>query len=155
MPAKMGFTDSAFVTSVADAERFVNEQISYGADYIKVILEDQGVSVKSMLFPPESVASIVAWAHINDKKVIAHVTSSNSFKTAIKVGVDVVTHIPFAELLTEEVIQLMGEKATVSVPTMVTMKGIVQSIKKSIQMFHLIMIMLSNQLQDFTKLASQ
>ncbi|GKU24234.1 amidohydrolase [Clostridium folliculivorans] len=130
MPSKMGYSDSSYVISITDAERFVNEQIELGADYIKVILEDQGVNVETMLFPPEIVAAIVAQAHINGKKVIAHAVSSNSFKTAIEAGVDVVTHIPFAEPLTEEVIQLMMERGTMSVPTMVTMKGIVESIKR-------------------------
>lgn len=130
VPAKMDYPDSAFVTSANDAERFVKEQISYGADYIKVMIEGKGVGVKDTLFPPEILAAIVAKAHAYDKKVIAHVTSSNAFKAAIEGGVDVVTHIPFSEPLTEEVIQLMRKNGTVSVPTMVTMKGIVESIKK-------------------------
>ncbi|MDD7793482.1 amidohydrolase family protein [Clostridium sp. 'White wine YQ'] len=130
MPIKMGYSESAYVISATDAERFVNEQIANGADYIKVILEEQSVSVKTTTFPLEIVAAIVVQAHINGKKVIAHAVSTNSFKTAIKAGVDVVTHIPFVEPLTEEIIELMSKNGTVSVPTMVTMKGIVESIKK-------------------------
>ena len=126
---KMGYPDDAEIKSKQEAVQFVKEQISSGAAYIKILLEEQGVSGGAE-FPHELIVAIVEEAHRLDKRVIAHAVSPISYKVAIEAGVDVLTHIPFAIPLPQPIIDAMAVKGCVSVPTMGMMKGIVESAKK-------------------------
>ncbi len=126
---KMGYPDNAEIKSKQEAIQFVNEQISSGAAYIKILLEEQGVSGGAE-FPLELIAAIVEEAHRQHKHVVAHAVSPVSFQVAIESGVDILTHIPFAVPLTQPIIDAMAAKGCVSVPTMGMMKGIVESVKK-------------------------
>ncbi len=126
---KMGYPGNAEIKSKQEAIWFVNEQISSGAAYIKILLEEQGVSGGAE-FPHELIVAIVEESHRQNKRVIAHAVSPISYKVAIEAGVDVLTHIPFAVPLTQPIIDAMAAKGCVSVPTMGMMKGIVESVKK-------------------------
>jgi imidazolonepropionase-like amidohydrolase len=127
---KMGFTAASNVTSVDDADRFVKEQVAHGADYIKVILEEQSVNGGGAPFPPEILSAIVYKAHQGGKLVIAHVIAPKTYREAIETGVDVLTHTPFAIGLPRPLIEKMSTQNLVSVPTMYMMKGIVETIKQ-------------------------
>jgi imidazolonepropionase-like amidohydrolase len=105
MAQKMNFPDSSIVKNVADSFRFVNEQIGASADYIKVIIEDEGKN-GGVDFPPDILKTIVDAAHKNGKRVVAHVVSPQSFEIAANCGVDVLTHIPFMADLPQETIDL-------------------------------------------------
>ena len=130
LSAQMGFTKSSNVTSVDDADRFVKEQASLGADYIKVILEEQSVNGGGAPFPPEILSAIVKKAHQIGKRVITHVIAPKTYQEAIETGVDVLTHTPFAIGLLRPLIEKMAAQNLVSVPTMYMMKGIVETIKQ-------------------------
>jgi len=125
---KMKFPDSSVVNNVADGARFVTEQIAFGADYIKVIIEDEGKN-DGVDFPVEILKSIVSEAHNNGKRVVSHVVSPKSFALAIKCGVNVLTHIPFIAALPGETIDSMAKSDCISVPTMIAMKLIVDNIE--------------------------
>ncbi|MDR1640175.1 MAG: amidohydrolase family protein [Clostridiales bacterium] len=125
----MDFPQSSVVVDIGDAARFVDEQISYGADYIKVILENGEVQGQTP-FPVEILAAITANAHDKGKKVIAHSVSQASYELAANNGVDVITHVPFAMPLPKETISLLSNNGSRLVPTMATMKGIVDAIKR-------------------------
>lgn len=126
MPEQMHYPASAHVTSPEDAARFVKDRAD--ADYIKVILEDQGAN-HGVNFPKPILAAIVKAAHDQHKKVVAHVVSTASYLTALSLGVDVLTHIPFMMPMPIEVPTKMAAQHTVAVPTMISMKAIVDSVK--------------------------
>ena len=121
---EMKYPESTIVTGVEDAERFVNEQVALGADYIKVILEEQnGLS-------PEIIAALVKASHKNNKLVFAHTVSLSTYKIAIETGVDVLNHIPMALPLPDSIIDEVVAKGSYVVPTMIMMKGIIENVKK-------------------------
>ena len=128
---KMGFPAQAIVKSVDDADRFVKEQIASGADYIKLILEDNGVN-EGIAFPEQVLRAVVENAHKYGKKVIAHVASPASYQTATDAGMDVLTHIPFTGKLSRKLVKQIAFQKIVCVPTIYTMKGIVEMIKKKV-----------------------
>ena len=130
LSGKMGFPVSSNVTGTGDAERFVKEQVARGADYIKVILEEASINGGGADFPPEILGAIVEAAHQHGKRVVAHVVSPGTYAEAIEAGVDVLTHIPFIARLPQPLIERMTARNLVSVPTMVMMKGIVETIKQ-------------------------
>ncbi|MBS7527944.1 amidohydrolase family protein [Fusibacter paucivorans] len=127
---KMGFTVTSNVTSPIDAERFVKEQVAHGADYIKVILEEQSVNGGGAPFPPKVLSAVVEKAHQYGKRVITHVIAPKTYQEAIETGVDVLTHTPFAIGLPRPLIEKLSAKKMVAIPTMYMMKGIVETIKQ-------------------------
>ncbi|MFZ7120305.1 MAG: amidohydrolase family protein [Eubacteriaceae bacterium] len=125
---KMGFSESSIVSDVEDSVRFVKEQVAEGARYIKVIIEDIGLN-DGVEFPENILKGITNEAHNHDKLVISHVVSENGFKTAIKAGVDILTHVPVAKPLSKKTVEIITGKKLVSIPTLYVMKGIVELIK--------------------------
>lgn len=121
--SNMGFPTSSIVTEPDDAERFVNEQISYGADYIKVIIEEPNI-MKSAALTPETVAALVNAAHSKGKQVFAHVTTLAAFQIAVDANVDILTHAPLGQPLTDELVQAIVKKDLIVVPIMIMMKGL-------------------------------
>jgi len=131
LAAKMGFPAASNVKSVNDAERFVKEQIAFGADYIKIILEDKGIN-DGVAFSQEILIAIIENAHRANKRTIAHVVSPKTYQAATDAGIDVLTHIPFVAKLSRKLVKKIVSKNIVLVPTIYTMKGIVEIIKKKV-----------------------
>ena len=119
--AKMGFPASSIVNGPWDTDRFVAEQIAFGADYIKLIIEDPAVRGSAAL-SPETIAALVKAAHRYNKKVVAHVTTPYAFSIAIDADVDILTHAPLRSPLSQDLVNAMLKKGIISVPTMVMMK---------------------------------
>lgn len=119
--AKMGFPASSIVNGPWDADRFVAEQIAFGADYIKLIIEDPAMRGSAAL-SPETIAALVGAAHRYNKKVVSHVTTPYTFSIAIDAGVDILTHAPLRSPLSQDLVNSMLKKGIISVPTMVMMK---------------------------------
>jgi imidazolonepropionase-like amidohydrolase len=118
----LGFPETTIMKSVEDCEPFVNKQLAYGADYIKLILEDPDVVGETAL-SPEIVKAIVDTAHKNGKIVFAHATAAMSFRIGINAGVDVLTHVPTDSVLPREWVEEMKAKNIISVPTLIMSKG--------------------------------
>jgi len=125
---KMGFVESAIVTSAEDSERYVKEVIELGADFIKIIIEDDKEGNRG--FTIKEVAAIVEAAHQYGKITVAHVTTPQSYATGVEAGVDILTHIPIGAVIPQPIIDKMVEQNTVDIPTMTMMEGIVGRVKK-------------------------
>lgn len=125
----MGYPDTALIKSADDAIRFVNDQLSYGADYIKLILEEPGRN-GGVAFPMEIATAVIAEAHKHHKLVVTHAVTVGSFKTGVEIGVDVLTHIPFDAQLPQDLVDTIAEKKIVCIPTLVMMQAILERMKK-------------------------
>ncbi|MBY9078791.1 amidohydrolase family protein [Paenibacillus sp. HN-1] len=78
-----------------EAKAFVNEQVSQGADYIKIMIEEGTVLAAPGLpvFGQEIYRAAVEEAHRHHKLAIAHVLTAESSRQAIEVGVDGLAHL--------------------------------------------------------------
>lgn len=82
-------------TTIEGTIKHVDEQVSHGADYVKILIEEgtvmncPGLPVLSN----EIYKAAVDEAHKLDKIVLAHVLTANSSKTAINLGVDGLAHV--------------------------------------------------------------
>lgn len=123
----MGFSARAIVRDTADAVRFVDEQISHGADYIKMILEEPGLN-GGVAFSTEVGKAVTAAAHTRKKRVVAHAISVPTYEKGLELGVDVLTHISYTKPLTQEIINTMVADGTVCVPTLVMLKNSIERI---------------------------
>ncbi|QIS14967.1 amidohydrolase family protein [Nocardia arthritidis] len=106
------------IRDLGEAESIVSERISHRPDYLKLILEAPGEGG-----PDEATAkAVVAAAHAGGLRVIAHAATVGAYIMALNAGADVITHVPYGDLLPEAEIARMAAQGTICVPTMTMME---------------------------------
>ena len=94
------------------------KEISSGASWIKILISGgistDGGAIAEPLMTPEEIEAVIDVAHRFDAKVTAHSGSPIATEVAVNAGIDCIEHGYF---LTREVLQLMKEKGTWYVPT--------------------------------------
>ncbi len=115
------------VSSVAEAEKVVDDLVKGGATAIKIALEpggepgapwmqphgDQPVPATPWnLLPQEIVNAIAAKAHSLGKRVIAHVGENEGFKRALNGGIDEFAHMPCAAIDDSLLLQAVQQGVT-------------------------------------------
>ncbi|MEV4513266.1 amidohydrolase family protein [Dactylosporangium sp. NPDC049525] len=123
----MGFGPSSTVSGPQDATRFVADRVAQGSDYIKIAVEDPKIPGTKAL-SPETVAAVVEAARAAGLLSIAHVVSADTLTTAVRAGVDVVTHAALTSELDAAFEALLAQHPTVIVPTLTMMDGVVHTI---------------------------
>jgi len=112
-----------FVSTTDEAIRFVNKQVTNGADYIKIFIEDGS----SIGFPGLTVISdntllaAVKEAHRLGKMAIAHVTTFEGGRKAISAGVDGLAHLFFDRQPSPELISSLVSSGAFVTPTLVAL----------------------------------
>jgi len=110
------------VSTPGEAARFVSRQVSRGADYIKVFIED-GSCIGFPGLPvldDATLAAAVKEAHRHDKLAIAHITTAEGAQRAVDAGVDGLGHL-FLDSPTRELIDNIATAGVFVVPTLVTL----------------------------------
>ncbi len=119
----MGFPASSAVTDPADANRFVADRVSEGADYIKVIIEDPGRTGTTTL-DVKTIIALVEAAHKVRLKVIAHISSLSALIYVADTGIDIITHAPLDAAVDEDLASSLAKRGIASVPTLTMMYAI-------------------------------
>ena len=110
------------VSTPREAARFVSRQVSRGADYIKVFIED-GSCIGFPGLPvldDATLAAAVNEAHRHGKLAIAHITTAEGAQRAIDAGVDGLGHL-FLDSPTQELIGNIASAGVFVIPTLVTL----------------------------------
>lgn len=126
--AQMGAPESSGVKGPEDADRFVAELLSDGADYIKVIIENPNIAFSPAL-ETKTIKAIVDAAHKNNLQVFAHTVYNIAFRMGVDGGVDVLSHTPLDKTIDEEIVNDMVKQKTIVMPTLLMMKGTVDALK--------------------------
>jgi imidazolonepropionase-like amidohydrolase len=124
---KMGFSVSTTVTGPGDAARFIAERVAEGSDYIKILVEDPKIPGTKAL-GEQTVAALVVAAHSAGLTTVAHVVSADTMLTAVRAGVDIVTHTALTSDLGPDLVALLAERGVVIIPTLTMMQGVVHAI---------------------------
>jgi imidazolonepropionase-like amidohydrolase len=115
---------------VEGCRRAVREQVSRGADHIKLVATAGVLSdIKAGLdqqFLDEELVSIVEAAHRLGRKVSAHAHGAGGINAALKAGVDSIEHGSF---LDDASIALFKEKGAYLVPTVIAGFTVMESAK--------------------------
>ncbi len=104
-----------------EARRAVREQISYGADWIKVyvdrsyFLRSDGVLDDIPTFTMDELRAVVDEAHREHHKVAAHAAALNGVHNAVEAGVDSIEHGMY---IADADLQTMVERGIWYVPTL-------------------------------------
>lgn len=104
-----------------EARKAVREQISYGADWIKVyadrsyFIRPDGVLDDIPTFTSEELHAIVDEAHREHHRVAAHAAALNGVHNAVTAGVDSIEHGMY---IAGDDMKIMAERGIVYVPTL-------------------------------------
>lgn len=104
------------IKDVEDAKLAVRENITYGADLIKICADNTPNNTSLSI---EQMQAIVETAHRYNKKVTAHATGAKAIWEAIIAGVDGIEH---GYQLPDSTIILMAKKGVYFVPTDLTVE---------------------------------
>lgn len=115
-----------------DGAEFVRKMSELGADYIKIIIEEQSGAGRHVgaEYPIEIGRAIAGEAHRLGKKVISHATDIQSFRKAAETGADVITHMPMTGEMPDDIVQSVVNNHEVLTPTITMMDAIAANIRK-------------------------
>jgi len=124
---KMGYPATIAVSGPGAAEAFVEARVNDGVDYLKIIVEDPKQPGTKAL-NVETITALVEAAHRRGLKVIGHVVTGTAVRMAMQARVDVFAHVPIQAVISAAMTErALGEGFVVS-PTLVTMRGICNTI---------------------------
>jgi imidazolonepropionase-like amidohydrolase len=99
--------------------RGVRSQVRAGADLIKVMISGgiagEHESIDTRQLTPDEIEAVISTAHSWGRKVTAHAGPAAVIREAVELGLDCVEH---GYELTEDVAELMAERGTHLVPTL-------------------------------------
>lgn len=120
--AKMpGMPAEAVLTAPGQAADFVARRVAEGADYVKVVVEGD-------LLAQDTINAVVASAKAHGKLTVAHASSVDAYRRAVRAGADVLTHVPRDGVLDAETTTRMAEQGQVAVPTLTMMAALTTKI---------------------------
>jgi imidazolonepropionase-like amidohydrolase len=103
-----------------DARRTVREWVKMRVDLIKLLVTGgvmtDGSDVGALQWTPEELEAAISQAHQLGVRVAGHCHGAVGVKAAVKVGLDTVEH---GTMLDQEAVDLMAERGTFLVPTVV------------------------------------
>jgi len=119
---------SGLVDGADEMRRKVRELIRDGADVIKVATSGGVLSARDdprhPQFSPEEIEVLVTEAAAAGRWVMAHAQSTIGIKNAVRAGVRSIEHGVY---LDDEAIELMLERGTYLVPTLVAVQGVIDA----------------------------
>lgn len=111
---------------INNAKAYVENEISHGADYIKVLLEKPPrmtfQTIKNNVF-----CDIVKYAHENNLKVAVHAVTVETVEMAVHANADILIHVPLEEPLPVSLAKQISSQKMAVVPTLVMMKAFTKS----------------------------
>lgn len=111
---------------VEDGKTFVEDMITQGAQYIKVVIDLPAI-MGGGLMEETAIRDIVATAHKNDLKVAVHAISIAGVQLAVDAGADMLIHVPIGETFPRELAEQIAAQGIEVMPTMVMMKAFADS----------------------------
>ena len=114
----------ALMNSKEDAVRFVQEQLKYKADFIKIwyIVLDSNVEAGARK-NYNMVKAAIDEAHRNNKRVAVHATERITAQLAVEAGADFLVHSVDDEIVNNDFVKLLKQKNVVLCPTLIVGKN--------------------------------
>lgn len=97
-------------------KNYVKTALQNGAKYIKVLLMEPNLMLKSIL------KDICTSAHESGIKVAVHAVSLKAVRMAVDCGADILIHVPMKEKFPEELAEKIAQKGIAVAPTLIMMK---------------------------------
>ena len=126
-----GMDPNGNVSNEQEAKEFVHTQVAQGADFIKVVLDDDNPQANMKSFPVNILRRIVQEAKCHHKLSICHSTSLSGYTNVTEAGFDIITHGPMDTAYTDdepvhsEILKHMYQHHKVDIPTVVLAQSMV------------------------------
>ncbi len=104
-----------------NGKTYVKKAIDAGAEYIKVLLMEPNLMMKSVL------KDICNTAHANGIKVAVHAVSLKAVQLSVECGADILIHVPMKEEFPDNLAKTIAEKGIVVAPALVMMETFANS----------------------------
>ena len=104
-----------------DARKFVQQELSYKPDFIKIWYIVRGNIDSSAKASAHLVKAVIEEAHKNNLKVAVHATQRITVKLAVENGADYLVHSVDNEIVDNDFLQLLKKHNIVLCPTLVVM----------------------------------
>lgn len=122
-----GYTKGREADGVTEVRKAAREQLKAGVDVVKIMatggVMTRGVEPGSPQLTEEEIRAAVEEAHKAGRKTAAHAQGTEGIKNAIRAGIDSIEHGIF---LDDEAVEMMVERGTFLVPTLVAPYWIVE-----------------------------
>jgi imidazolonepropionase-like amidohydrolase len=114
----------ALMNSKDDAVKFVQEQLKYKADFIKIwyIVLDSNIEAGARK-NFDMVKAAIDEAHRHNKRVAVHATERITAQLAVEAGADFLVHSVDDEIVSNEFVKLLKQKNVVLCPTLIVAKN--------------------------------
>ena len=114
----------ALMDGKEDAVKFVQEQLKYKADFIKIwyIVLDSNIETGARK-NYGMVKAAIDEAHRNNKRVAVHATERITAQLAVEAGADCLVHSVDDEIVSNEFVKLLKQKNVVLCPTLIVSKN--------------------------------
>ncbi|MCJ1380416.1 hypothetical protein MMC17_003519 [Xylographa soralifera] len=119
-----GLPTELLLSSADQAAKFVEDRVTEGSDYIKLIADVPGLDQAAL-------NAVVKASHAHGKLCIAHAAKNIPYAMAQEADVDVVTHVPLDTALDIAAVEKMKSERRIAVPTLTMMEAIVQNLPRS------------------------
>lgn len=109
-----------FCSTPEETVKMIERQVAHGSDYIKVMIED-GTVVGHPGLPvisDEVLATAVTEAHRHGRLTIAHTTTADAARRAVRAGVDGLGHLFIDTPHTPDLVSEIAEADTFVIPTL-------------------------------------
>lgn len=110
------FSSAGMTMGTLSGKNYVKTALQNGAKYIKVLLMEPNLMLKSVL------KDICSTAHENGIRVAVHAVSLKAVRTAVDCGADILIHVPMKEEFPKELAEEIGKKGIAVAPTLIMMK---------------------------------
>jgi imidazolonepropionase-like amidohydrolase len=125
--------EEGVINSPAEGRYAVRLDHKYGADVIKICASGGVLSLTDDVDTPqltqEELSAIIDEAHALRRKTAAHCHGAEAAKRAIRAGIDSIEHGSF---LDDEALDMMKQKGTYYVPTLMALQGIQEQFDKNV-----------------------
>ncbi|MFJ5775196.1 amidohydrolase family protein [Streptomyces sp. NPDC093094] len=111
-----GMPSEAVLTDAGQAAPFVARRVAEGADYIKVVIEGD-------LLGQDVIDAVVREAAALGRPSVAHASSVDAYRRAVRAGADIITHVPRDGVPDEDTLAEMVRRRQVAVPTLAMMEA--------------------------------
>ena len=107
------------ITAQADLQKFVDDRIAEGSDFIKII-QDDGASYRLVMptLTNAQVAGIIAAAHKRGKLAVIHAATLKNCEDALNAGVDGLAHLYFDGAFDPDFGNLAARRKAFVIPTL-------------------------------------
>lgn len=113
-------TGALLVSNMSMAKPWVDQQVAWGSDYIKLVAESPGLDQPTL-------DALTEEAHKHNKKVVCHAAVLSAIDQASKARVDQIHHTPLDKQITPSLAKQILYHNQVVVPTLSMMQAITQN----------------------------